>query len=35
MTSVRFLSKDGHVLDQRVLASVPRLGEGLVVEGVV
>lgn len=34
MTSVRFLSKDGFVLDQRRLSLVPRMGEGITLDGV-
>ena len=34
MTSVLFLSKDGSVLDQRRLSLVPRMGEGVVLDGV-
>lgn len=34
MTSVRFVSKDGHVLDQRRLSLVPRMGEGITLDGV-
>jgi hypothetical protein len=33
MTVVRFLSKDGSVLDQRRLLLVPRMGEGLTLDG--
>lgn len=34
MTSIRFVSSDGSVLDQRTLHTVPRMGEGIDLDGV-
>ncbi|MEQ1761583.1 MAG: hypothetical protein ABL984_00425 [Pyrinomonadaceae bacterium] len=33
MISVRFVWKDGSVFDQRTLSLVPRMGEGVIIDG--